>query len=129
MFNEADKHYEEADDNEKEVSVKVFDATAAAVPMDEHADDDVDMSALQASEPDELDDGYYAALDADAAVVDDLLPYESDADEQIITYVSDSMFANNSDDSGADDDNVDSDDSSLDGDSDSGYEKYDELFE
>ena len=38
----------------------------------------------------------------------------------------DSMFANNSDDSGADDDNVDS---SLDGDSDSGYEKYDELFE
>lgn len=134
VFNEADKHYEEADDNEKEVSVKVFDATAAAVPVDEYADDDVDMSALQASEPDELDDGYYAVVDADAAVVDDLLPYESDTDEQIITYVSDlldvgSMFANNSDDSGADDDNVDSDDSSLDGDSDSGYEKYDELFE
>lgn len=86
---------------------------------------------LQASEPDEPDDGYYAAVDADAASVDDLLPYESDADEQIITYVTDSsdadsMFANNSDDSGADDDNVDS---SLDGDSDSGYEKYDELFE
>lgn len=128
VFNEADKHYEEADDNEKEVSVKVFDATAAAVPVDEHADDDVDMSALQASEPDKPDDGYYAAVDADAASVDDLLPYESDADEQIITYVSDSsaadsMSANNSDDSGADDD------SSLDGDSDSGYEKYDELFE
>lgn len=130
VFNEADKHYEEADDNEKEVSVKVFDATAAAVPVDEHADD-VDMSVLQASEPDELDDGYYAAVDADAASVDDLLPYESDADEQIITYVTDSsdadsMSANNSDDSGADVDNVDS---SLDGDSDSGYEKYDELFE
>lgn len=134
VFNEADKHYEEADDNEKEVSVKVFDATAAAVPVDEHADDDVDMSVLQASEPDELDDGYYAVVDADAASVDDLLPYESDADEQIITYVTDSsdadsMSVNESDDSGVDDDNVDSDDSSLDGDSDSGYEKYDELFE
>lgn len=134
VFNEADKHYEEADNNEKEVSVKVFDATAAAVPVDEHADDDVGMSVLQASEPDELDDGYYAAVDADAASVDDLLPYESDTDEQIITYVTDSsdvdsMFANNSDDSGADDDNVDSVDSSLDGDSDSVYERYNELFE
>ena len=108
--------------------------TAAAVPVDEHADDDVGMSVLQASEPDELDDGYYAAVDADAASVDDLLPYESDTDEQIITYVTDSsdvdsMFANNSDDSGADDDNVDSVDSSLDGDSDSVYERYNELFE
>ena len=50
----------------------------------------------------------------------------SERKEALKMLDADSMFANNSDDSGADDDNVDS---SLDGDSDSGYEKYDELFE
>lgn len=124
------KRYLQALDNDASIASDTYKSSAAS-----SVDPNDGVSGVPSTSPQFIPDAdYYAAVDADAASVDDLLPYESDADEQIITYVSDlldvgSMFANNSDDSGADDDNVDSDDSSLDGDSDSGYEKYDELFE
>lgn len=130
VYDAHDKRYLQALDNDASIASNAYKSSAAS-----SADPNDGVSGMPSTSPQFIpDDGYYAAVDADAASVDDLLPYESDADEQIITYVTDSsdadsMSVNESDDSGVDDDNVDSDDSSLDGDSDSGYEKYDELFE